>query len=114
MLGQRQSHPARVDGDPAPAPLLGNVSGRAATTGRIQNHVAGIRSHQETTLHDSSVQSGQYRSFLHPVDSATNRVSPYVGERCNGINRKGVAYRRVSSVVSANEASQHVSNLVMP
>ena len=52
MLGQRQRHPAGVDGDPAPPPLLGDERRRAAPAGRIEHQVAGVGRHQQTALHD--------------------------------------------------------------
>ena len=48
--GERQSHARGVDGDPAAAPLLGDVGGGARAAGRIEHEVAGIGGHQDAAL----------------------------------------------------------------
>ena len=49
MLRERERYPACIDGDPAPPPVLGNISGSAAATGRIEHQVARVSSHQHTS-----------------------------------------------------------------
>ena len=48
--GQRQRHARGVNGDPAAAPLLGDVGGGAGTAGRVEHEVAGVGGHQEAAL----------------------------------------------------------------
>ena len=45
--GQREGHAAGVDRDPAPAPLLGDVGGRARSTGRVEDEVTRVSGHQK-------------------------------------------------------------------
>ena len=45
---QRERHAGGVDGDPAPAPLLGDVGGGARAAGWVQHEVAGVSGHQDT------------------------------------------------------------------
>ena len=59
--GQRQGDAAGVDGDPAPAPLLGDVGRRAAAAGRVEDEVAGVGGHEEAALDDLCVASEQRR-----------------------------------------------------
>ena len=40
--GKRQRNARRVDRDPAAAPLLGDIGGRAGPAGRIEHEVAGV------------------------------------------------------------------------
>ena len=47
---QRERHAGGVDGDPAPAPLLGDIGRRAGTAGRVQHEVAGVCGHQDTAF----------------------------------------------------------------
>ena len=49
---QRERHAGGVDGDPAPAPLLGDVGGGARAAGWVQHEVAGVSGHQDTALDD--------------------------------------------------------------
>src|SRR6266581_7047951 len=48
--GQRECYARGVDGDPAATPLLGNGGGGARTASRIEHEIAGIGSHQYTSL----------------------------------------------------------------
>ena len=48
--GQGEGHARGVEGDPAPAPLLGHVGGGARTAGRVQHQIAGVSGHEETAL----------------------------------------------------------------
>ena len=43
--GQREGDAGGVDGDPAAAPLLGDVRGGAGAAGRVENEVAGVGGH---------------------------------------------------------------------
>jgi hypothetical protein len=43
---QGDGHPAGVDGDPAPAPLLGHVCGGAGAAGGVEDQIAGVGGHQ--------------------------------------------------------------------
>ena len=45
LLGERKRDAAGVNGDPTASSLLGDKSGRAAATSRVQNQVAGICGH---------------------------------------------------------------------
>jgi hypothetical protein len=45
--GQRKRHTARVAGNPAASPLLGDVGRRAAAACRIEHEIARIGSHEE-------------------------------------------------------------------
>ena len=48
--GQRQRDARGVDGDPATAPLFGDGGGGAGTTGRVEDEVAGVGSHQDAAF----------------------------------------------------------------
>ena len=52
---QRERHAGGVDGDPAPAPLLGDVGRGARAAGRVQHQVAGVGGHQNAALDHSWV-----------------------------------------------------------
>ena len=45
--GEGERHAARVDRDPAPAPLLGHIGRRAAPARRVEDQVAGVGGHQQ-------------------------------------------------------------------
>ena len=47
---QGQGDAAGVAGDPAPAPLLGDIGGRAAAACRVEHQIAGVGGHQETAF----------------------------------------------------------------
>jgi hypothetical protein len=49
-LGDVQRDTRRVGGDPAAAPLLGDVRGGAGTAGRVENEVAGVGGHQACSV----------------------------------------------------------------
>ncbi len=40
-----------VDGDPAPAPLLGDIGGGAGAAGGVEDEVAGVGGHEEAALY---------------------------------------------------------------
>ncbi len=48
--GKRQRNAGGINGDPAAAPLLGDVSGCAGTTGGVEDEVSGVSRHEDTTL----------------------------------------------------------------
>ena len=48
--GERERDARRVDGDPAPAPLLGDIGGRAGATGRVEHEVAGVGGHEDAAF----------------------------------------------------------------
>ena len=50
--GQRQGYAGGVDGDPAAAPLLGDVGGGAGAAGGVEDEVAGIGGHQDASFYD--------------------------------------------------------------
>ena len=54
--GQRQGHAGGVDGDPAAAPLLGDIGGGAGAAGRVEHEVAGVGGHQDTTLNHLGIR----------------------------------------------------------
>ena len=68
--GEGQGDATGVDGDPAPAPLLGDVGGRAAAAGRVEDEVAGVGGHQDAALDD-------FRVGLDDVDLVDRRSRPY-------------------------------------
>jgi hypothetical protein len=48
LAGKSQWHSAGVDRDPSPAPLFGDVRGRAAASGWVEHEVAGVGGHENT------------------------------------------------------------------
>ena len=50
--GKRQGNAGGVDGDPAAAPLLGDVGGGAGTAGGVEDEVAGVGGHDDAALDD--------------------------------------------------------------
>ena len=48
--GQSEGHAGSVDGDPAAAPLLGNVGGGSRAAGGVEDEVAGISGHENASL----------------------------------------------------------------
>ena len=52
LFGDVQGDARRVNRDPAAAPLLGDVGGRAAAAGGIEDEIAGVGRHQQTALND--------------------------------------------------------------
>ena len=64
--GQRERHPRGVYGDPATAPLLGDISRCARAASRVENEVAGVGGHE-------------YAAFYH-LRVGLNHVSLVVGE----------------------------------
>ena len=50
--GERQGDAGGVDGDPAAAPLLGDVGGGARAAGGIKDEVAGVGGHEDAAFND--------------------------------------------------------------
>ena len=50
--GERQGDAGGVDGDPASAPLLGDVGGGAGAAGGIEDEVAGVGDHEDAALNN--------------------------------------------------------------
>ena len=48
--GEGEGHPGGVDGDPAAAPLFGDVGGGARAAGGVQHQVAGVGGHEDAAL----------------------------------------------------------------
>ena len=71
---QGERHAGRIDGDPAPAPLLGDVSRGAGAAGRVQHEVAGVGRHQDATLDNTGVCLNYIDDILSPHD-----IRPQVG-----------------------------------
>lgn len=71
---QRQSNPTGVYGDPAPPPLLCDVRGRPAAAGRIENEIAWVRGHEETTFNYFSVRL-DYEDLL-IRETSRSRIRP--------------------------------------
>src|SRR5207247_845821 len=74
--GQRQGDAAGVAGDPAAAPLLGDVGGGAAAAGRVEHQVAGVGGHEEATLDDLRVGLNNIELFISELSG--QRVRPNV------------------------------------
>ncbi len=53
---QRERHARGVDGDPAAAPLLGDVGGRAGTAGGVEDEVAGVGGHENALCDDRGIR----------------------------------------------------------
>ena len=47
---QRQRHAGGVDGDPAPAPLLGDEGRGARAAGRVQHQITGVGGHEDAAF----------------------------------------------------------------
>ena len=63
---QRERHTGGVDGDPAPAPLLGDIGGGAGAAGRVQHQIAGIGGHEDAALNQLFVPSELHKSCSVP------------------------------------------------
>ena len=50
--GQGERDARSVDGDPAAAPLFGDIGGGAGAAGGVENKVAGVGGHQDAALND--------------------------------------------------------------
>ena len=48
--GQGEGDAGGVDGDPAPAPLLGDVGGGAGAAGGVEDEITGVGGHEEAAL----------------------------------------------------------------
>ena len=78
---QRQGDAAGVAGDPAPAPLLGDVGRRAAAAGRVEHQVAGVGGHEEATLERLSSLFERHRPCRSP--NPHRGISPDIVKRAN-------------------------------
>ena len=72
--GQRQGDAGGVDGNPAPAPLLGHVGGGAGAAGGVQHQVAGVSGHQDAAFYHFGV--GLYHVGLVVSECARLSVGP--------------------------------------
>jgi len=54
LPGNRQGHPAGVDGDPSAAPGFRNLRGRSTAACRVQYKIAGVGGHEQTTANGFS------------------------------------------------------------
>ena len=54
--GESQRDTGGIDGDPAAAPLLGDVGGCAGTAGWVDNEVAGVGGHEDAAFDDLCVR----------------------------------------------------------
>ena len=59
--GQGEGDAGGVDGDPAAAPLFGDVCGGAGATGGVEHEVAGVGVHEDAALDYSVPQSVQHK-----------------------------------------------------
>ena len=73
---QCERHAGGVDGDPAPAPLLGDSGCGAGAAGRVQHQVAGVGGHQDAT----SDNLGSSLDYIHSW--VTILTSNCVNPRC--------------------------------
>ncbi len=110
--GQGQGDAAGVDGDPAPAPLLGDVGGCAAAACRVEHQIAGVGGHEEATLDDLWVR-------LHNVDllrckTGDYRVCPSIVERiCRKVVDEANVVNTVSGDSQAASESQSLDSVPM-
>ena len=79
--GERQGDAGGVDGDPAAAPLLGDVGGGAGATGRVEDEITGVGRHQDAALDDTS--SCLYNVHLLVTKPRLPRVVPDIVVRLN-------------------------------
>ncbi len=79
--GERQSHPARVDGNPAAAPLFGDIGRGAGATGRVEHEVSGVGRHQQAAFDDFFIGLNN----INLVHAATrSRICPNVRNLFHG------------------------------
>ena len=52
LFGEGYRNAGGVAGDPAPAPLLGDISGGSGTAGGVEDEVAGVGGHEEAAFDD--------------------------------------------------------------
>ena len=62
--GEGQGDTGGVDGDPAPAPSLGDIGGGAGAAGRVKHEIAGVRGHQEAAF-DNPLGRLDNERFMH-------------------------------------------------
>ncbi len=98
LPGEGDRHARGVAGDPAPAPLLGDISGGAAAAGGIEDQVAGVGGHEEATLDDERI----CLNHVHQI-SFTQCVRPDTCHGCYGkvflvVDKTGCIARNENSV----------------
>ena len=79
--GEREGDARGVDGDPAAAPLLGDVRGGAGAAGGVEDEVAGVGGHQDAA----------FNNFIRSLDNINfprySRIVPIVSYyRCRKIH----------------------------
>ena len=76
--GQGEGDAGGVDGDPAPAPLLGDVGGGAGAAGGVEDQVAGVGGHEENarTCSGWRVASSALPSFTSRLRVLTCQLEP--------------------------------------
>ena len=90
--GQGQRNAGGVDGDPATAPLFGDIGGGAGAAGGIKDEVAGIGGHEDAALNDLRICLDDinrahllkplltYPSHIFVIGVLDNRSDSYVTE----------------------------------
>ena len=79
--GQRERDAGSVDGDPAAAPLLGDVGRGARAAGGVENEIAGVGGHQDAAFND-------FVAAQHP--SVTCSCRPYLARSLSFANQSSV------------------------
>ena len=75
---ERQRDARGVDGDPAPAPLLGHVGRRAGTAGGVQNEIAGVGGHEDAAFDDLGARLNNVDFII--GKGACPSISPHIGQ----------------------------------
>ena len=93
--GERDAR--RIDGDPATAPLFGDVGGGAGAAGGVEHEVAGIGGHQHAALDDQHVSL--HHIHLVSPEPGGDSVGPQIADWKYGevINKPDVAQGAPSS-----------------
>ncbi len=76
LLGKGERYARGVAGDPAPAPLLGDIGGCAGAAGGVEDQVAGIGGHEEAAGNDTRIRLNNI--FFGFSKTASNHVLPYI------------------------------------
>ena len=119
---QREGYAGGVDGDPATAPLLGDVRGGAGAAGGVEDEVAGVGGHQDAALNDFGIRC------LHNVDLGIcsscecstseyvrphiveNRVTPQSHRSTSGHTEQSCRVSGLASLSALRIASQHAAS----
>ena len=72
--GEGEGHPGGVDGDPAAAPLFGDVGGGARAAGGVQHQVAGVGGHEDAALDDFGCRLNDIGLWI--AKTTGNRIGP--------------------------------------